>query len=195
MKHKCKLSWFELHYIQHHSLIHIQVKKLTTPISSLKMMKCSVLIALVRTSASCFWVLTWTISSNPFWTLLCKKWYLVSICLLLPCVTKFFERLMPDLLSIINLTGLLTLNFNSCSKFISQIVWQANNSPNLYYASQIDNLTTSCFLEHQEMRALRYMNMYSLVLLLSTPSPHQLESEWYINSTSSDTLDRSNITL
>lgn len=87
-------------------------------------------------------------SSTPFRTWLRKKWYLVSMCPLIPCNIGFLTRFITYLLSIINLISLLTLNFSFCSKFISQTVRQADKAPVMFSASQVDNATNDCFLEH-----------------------------------------------
>lgn len=150
---------------------HSRVKS-TTPIPSLKWIKCSVLIVLVSTSASYFWVLQWTTSSTPFWTWLHIKWNSVSMYLLLPYNTGFLERPVAGLLSIINLNDLLTLIFRSYNKLIIQIAWHADKAPAMYSTSQVDNATTGCFFEHQEMGHLRYLKKYPEVLLLSSLSPY-----------------------
>ncbi|KAK2431447.1 hypothetical protein QL285_029671 [Trifolium repens] len=99
------------------------------------------------------------------------------MCLLLPCSTGFLARLIVDLLSIISFRGLFTSIFRSCSKFRIHTAWQAVRAPAIYSASQVDRATTGCFLEHQEIGPPRNLNKYPEVLLLSTLSPHQSESE------------------
>ena len=89
------------------------ILKSTTPISSLKWINCSILIALFKTSASYFWVLQWTTLSTPSWTWFLGKWNFVSMYLLLPWTTELLARLIFDLLSIINFTCFLTLIFRS----------------------------------------------------------------------------------
>ena len=68
------------------------------------------------------------------------------MCLLLPCCTGFLARLIANLLSIIELTSLLTLIFRSYNKFIIQTVWDADKALAMYATSQVDNTTTGCLL-------------------------------------------------
>lgn len=145
---------------------HSRVKS-TTLILSFKWIKCSVFIVLVSTSASCFWVLQWAASSTPLWTWLRRKWNFIPMCLLLPYNTGFLARLIPDLLSIINLTGLITLIFRSCNKLIIQTAWHADKAPAMYSASQVDNATIGCLLKHQEMGPPRYSKKYPEVLFVN----------------------------
>lgn len=108
--------------------------------------------------------------------LVSQKIEFMSMCLLLPCGTGFLVRPIADLLSIINFTCLLTLIFISCNKFRIKTAWQADKAHAMYSASQVDNATTSYFLEHQEMGPPKYLKKYSEVLLMSTLSPHQSDS-------------------
>lgn len=171
MQDYIKLKYLNLNYISTPSLNSYSRFKLTIPISSLKLMKCSILIAFDITSANCFWVLQYT----PFQTWLCRKWNFVQMCLLLPWNIGFLTRLMEDLLSIINMTVILTLNFNSCRKFISRTIWHTDKATTMYLTSKVDSATTGFFLKDQEMGTPSYINRYPVVLHMSTLSPHQFK--------------------
>ena len=75
------------------------------------------------------------------------------MCLFLPCENDFFAKFMADLLSIRSFKGFFTSTLISFSNELSQIVCHAINAPTIYSASQEDNATTGCFLEHQEIGA------------------------------------------
>ena len=108
------------------------------------------------------------------WSL--RKWNFVSICLLLPWQTGFFDRLGADLLFTKSWIGCLHSSFNSLMSAESHKHWQAISVEAIYSASQEDKATTFYFLEHHEIGACMYLKKYLNVLLRSILSPHQFES-------------------
>ncbi|MCI47837.1 hypothetical protein A2U01_0069079, partial [Trifolium medium] len=63
-----------------------------------------------------------------------------------------------------------------------QTAWHAACAAATYSASQLDNATMFCFFEDHEMGEFLNLNQCHEVLLLSSLSPHQSESEKPSNS-------------
>ena len=64
-----------------------------------------------------------------------NKWNLVSMCLLLPCDTKFFAKSIADLLSTNNFIAWSVPIVNSLRSVLSQRAWQAVKQVEMYSAS------------------------------------------------------------
>ena len=106
---------------------------------------------LVKISASCFLMLTWRILISPLvlWSL--KKWYRMSICLVLEWFTGLFASFMALLLS--HKSGIL-VNWHpkSWRVCLIQSSWAQHAPAATYSASAVERATQFFFLELQDTR-------------------------------------------
>ena len=125
----------------------------------------------VITLESCSCVLQCTSSTVPSLVKSRKKWNFISICLLLPCMTGFFDNFMAKLLSQKMIVHLLWI-FPSFSRTrLNQTPWHAQYAAAMNSASVVDRVTTGCFFEDQETGPVPSIKMYPEVFFLSSMSP------------------------
>ena len=112
---------------------------------------------------------------SPFdiWSL--RKWWLISICLVLECIKGFLDRLMSLVLS--HFKGMwsrITPKSSRCC-FIQRL-WTQQLPAAIYSASALDNATYACFLQFQDTRELPKRWHVPLVFFLS--SLHRAKSKF-----------------
>ena len=106
-----------------------------------------------------------------------RKWYLIGICLVLECITRFFERLMALVLSQKIVIGCLVSMLTSFkASFIHRICVQQSATA-IYSASAVERDIDDCFLLSQDTRQYPIKNAFPLVLFRSSTLPAQSTSE------------------
>ena len=106
-----------------------------------------------------------------------RKLYFIGICLVLECITRFFERLMVLLLSQRIVIGCLVSMLTSFkASFIHRICVQQSTT-NIYSASPIERDIYDYFFLIQDTRQSPIKNAFPLVLLRSSMLPAQSASE------------------
>jgi len=95
----------------------------------------------------CYLVVICNIFTSSFFTcsLIKLKW--ASICLLLSEWTRLFSNSIANLLLTRISVASSCCKLNSCSKFISQIVWHTHQDAATYFVSHVDKITIDCFFE------------------------------------------------
>jgi len=117
-----------------------------------------------------------SIWQSPFdiWSL--WKWCLISICLVLECMTRFLDRLIALVLS--HFKGMwlrITPKFSSYC-FIQRL-WEQQLPAIIFYASAVDSATQACFLQFQDTWTLPKRWHVLLMLFLSSLHPAKSKSE------------------
>lgn len=110
---------------------------LNTPVGKAFVYMYATCCSVQRYSSLTVFYFTWSLS----------KWYLTSICLLLPCCTGFLASSMTDLLSIYIIVDSFWPWSNSFKMFLNHVASQIGDDAAIYSASHVDNATLFCFLE------------------------------------------------
>jgi hypothetical protein len=124
-------------------------------------------------SAICSLVSTYTILTTFWVTRSLRKWYLIGMCLVLECITRFLDILMAVVLSqliVMVLSYLICKSSNVC--FIQRTCVQ-QDATMMYSASVADSYADVCFLLLHATRNFPKKNSPSLVLFLSSILPSQ----------------------
>ena len=94
------------------------------------------------------------ISHVPFEMCSLRKWCLISMCLVLECMTGFLAKLMALVLS--HNRGIwlskIPKSFNCC---LSHMVWAQQLPAAMYSASAVERATHACFLHCHEIKLAR----------------------------------------
>ena len=106
---------------------------------------------IMKISASCFSVITWRILISPLVSWSLKKWWRMSMCLVLEWLTGLFASLMALLLSHNN--GILVKRHPKSRRVcLIQSSWAQHALVAMYSASAVERATQFCFLELQDTR-------------------------------------------
>jgi hypothetical protein len=151
-------------------------KRKTTPSSPRKRANVAWSKGLVRISASCFSVGTWMRSMFPFSTLSLRKWYLISMCLVLEWSMGFLARLMALVLS--HMRGTWEHSSpKSLNVYVIQSSWEPQLAVATYSASVVDWATLDYLQEDQETSKDPKNWQVPEVDFLSTQHPTKSASE------------------
>ena len=117
------------------------------------------------------------ISHVPFDMCSLRKWCLISMCLVLECMTGFLVKLIALVLSHIRGIWLSKIpkSFNCC---LSHMVWAQQVHAAMYSASAVERATHYCFLHCHEIKLDPSKWQVPLVLFLSVLQPAKSESEY-----------------
>jgi len=137
----------------------------------------------VITLESCSCVLQCTSSTVPSLVKSRKKWNFISICLLLPCMTGFFDNFMAKLLSQKMIVHLLWI-FPSFSRTrLNQTSWHAQYAAAMNSASIMDRdfltvLWPNCY--HKKWLCIYFEYFLAFQELVSTklPGMHSMLLQW-----------------
>ena len=148
----------------------------TTPSLCLRYSKASLGNGLVRISATCS--LEGTYSNLTFCSSTCsrRKWYLIGMCLVFECMTRFFEMLIALVLSHKIEIGGVQVIWKSCKVCIIQRSWVQQDATATYSALAVDKAIELYFLLNQDTNLEPIKNAPPLVLLLSSTLPAQSAS-------------------
>ena len=156
----------------------------TTPSFCLRYSNASLGRGLVNISATCS--LEGTYSNLTFCssTYSCRKWYLIGMCLVLECITRFFEILVALVLSHRMEMGGEHLIWISCNGCIIQRSWVQHDAATTYSASAVDKAIELCFLLNQDTNRGPIYNAPPLLLFQSSILPAQSASvyAWRVRS-------------
>lgn len=106
-----------------------------------------------------------------------RKWYLIGICLVLECITGFFEILMALVLSQKIVIGCLISMLTSLKASFIHIICVQQSAAAIYSASVVERDIDDYFLLSQETRKSPIKNAFPLVLFRSSMLPSQSASE------------------
>ena len=97
-----------------------------------------------------------------------EKWYFIAICLVLECITGFFDMLIALVLSQNMTTSSLISTFIPCNNFLNQTMLEQFTTATTYSASVVDLDVQFCFLLVQDTNLLPRKNAPPLVHFLSS---------------------------
>ena len=117
-----------------------------------------------------------SMQQSPFKTRPLRKWCLISMCLVLECMTRFLVRLVALVLSHFKwMWSRFTQKSSSCC-FIKRL-WAQQLPTAIYYAFAVESATQACFLQFQDTSELPKRWHVPLVLFLSSLHPTKSKSE------------------
>ena len=117
-----------------------------TPIFCLRCSKDSLGSGLVKMSATCSFVSTYS-SLTTFWdTCSLRKWYFIGICYVLECMTRLLDIFMELVLSQFIIIGFSYFISKSSSVCFIQMTWMQHDASTIYSASVVESEMEVCFL-------------------------------------------------
>jgi hypothetical protein len=147
-----------------------------TPSSPRKRVKVAWSRGLVKISASWSYVGTWIKTIFPFSTLSLRKWYLISMCLVLEWSTGFFATLMALVLSHWSGTWVYS-SPKSLMVYVIQRILEQQLAAATYSASVVDWAILDCLREDQDTKEEPKNWQVPEVDFLSNRHPAKTESE------------------
>ena len=132
---------------------------------------------LVKISASCSVVGTYSNLTTLSRTCSLRKWNLIGICFVLECITGFFEILIALVLSQNMGIDSSYVTYMSCRFCFIQRTWVQHAAAATYSASAVERVIEDCFLLNHETKQPPKKNVAPLVLLHVSTHPTQSASE------------------